>query len=494
MEKIKLGINMATRMTDPPIMLIALVATVIIGSLASIATTAYAGYRFYNNQEQFTPISEHICDFPELVVPFLVPLVFYLGWSIYHSGDTGVDTGKYVVFHKESVRATYYNRRIPMAALVELFVNGDISFNPNCENGDCWKVLEFHRSEFVNYKITAGQLWWLIEQLIPRQGGHGHGNSSNKDIESTTKEIQEHYDRGNAFFNAFMGPSMVYTSGIFKGLHQSLEQAQANKMDFICQKLQLAKGEKFLDIGCGWGTLTRHAVRNFGAVGTGVTLSTEGKKWCMGKNKEENVETEILCMDYRDIPKDRKFDKIASIEMAEHVGLANFVDPYLSGVRRLMKDDGLFLMQVAGLRQGANWQDVAWGLFMSKYIFPGADASAPLNWYVRQLELAGFEVHSVENIGRHYSHTLHKWYDNWMSNKEGILNGELDCENGDLRGKRLFRMWEIFLAWSVIAAGQCSATCYQLLAHPNEYKYPRDRWCDERNVSSKDRVGVGINQ
>ncbi len=85
--------------------------------------------------------------------------------------------------------------------------------------------------------------------------------------------------------------------------------------------------------------------------------------------------------------------------------------------------------------------------FFFRYIFPGADASAPLNWYVRQLELAGFEVHSVENIGRHYSHTLHKWYDNWMTNKEDILSGKLKCENGDLTGQRLFRMWEFFLAW-----------------------------------------------
>ena len=447
MEKIKLGWHMSTRVSDPPTVLILLVVAIIVIGLTSVSSFGYGVYRYSQNVTAFSPIHEHILEFPELLFVFVPPLVMFIGWSFYHSGDTGVDTGKYLIFHSESARATYENRRVPMAALVELYINGDVSFNPAVEGGDCWKILQFHRNEFVNYKITGAQLFWLFEQLFPRQGGHGSGNSSRKDVESTTKEIKEHYDRGNAFFNAFMGPSMVYTSGVFKGLHQSLEQAQANKMDFICQKLQLAKGEKFLDIGCGWGTLTRHAVRNYGAVGTGVTLSVEGQKWCNGKNKEENVETEILCMDYRNIPKNRKFDKIASIEMAEHVGLANFVDPYLTGVRRLMNDDGLFLMQVAGLRQGANWQDVAWGLFMSKYIFPGADASAPLNWYVRQLELAGFEVHSVENIGRHYSHTLHKWYDNWMSNKEEILNGKLDCENGDLRGKRLFRMWEFFLAW-----------------------------------------------
>jgi cyclopropane fatty-acyl-phospholipid synthase-like methyltransferase len=494
MEKIKLGLQMATRWSDPTAVLIFMVGGTLIAGLGSIAATSYGIYQYQQNDKNLEQVLELFTKCPALLIPFIIPLVMYMSWCIYHSGDTGVETEKYVVFNDESTRATYKNRRIPIAALVDLYVNGKLNFNPECEGGDCWKVLEFHRNEFVNYKITGSQLWWLIEQLFPFKGGHGQGNSSQKDIESTTKEIAEHYDRGNAFFNAFLGPSMVYTSGVFKGLHQSLEQAQANKMDFICQKLQLKKDERFLDIGCGWGTLTRHAVHNYGAKGTGVTLSKEGKKWCDEKSEEEKVPTEILKMDYRDIPRNRKFDKIASIEMAEHVGLANFVDPYLSGVRRLMTDDGLFLMQVAGLRQGSNWQDVAWGLFMSKYIFPGADASAPLNWYVRQLELAGFEVHSVENIGRHYSHTLHKWYDNWMSNKDDILSGKIDCENGDLRGERMFRMWEFFLAWSVIASGQCSATCYQLLAHPNVYDYPRDRWVDPRQVSSNRVVGVGINQ
>lgn len=172
-------------------------------------------------------------------------------------------------------------------------------------------------------------------------------------------------------------------------------------------------------------------------------------------------------MDYRNIPDvndEDRYPNIASIEMAEHVGLKNF-PVYLNKVKSLLTEDGSFLMQVAGLRQGSNWQDVAWGLFMSRYIFPGADASTPLNWYIRQLEQAGFEVQSVETIGRHYSHTLHGWYDNFMKNK-----GKMERKYGD----HLCRLWVIFLAWSVIAAGQGSATCYQILSHKNTYNFPRD--------------------
>ena len=142
----------------------------------------------------------------------------------------------------------------------------------------------------------------------------------------------------------------------------------------------------------------------------------------------------------------------------------------------MLEDDGMFYMQVAGLRKGSNWQDTQWGLFMSRYIFPGADASTPLYWYINQLERAGFEVHSVETVGRHYSHTLHAWYDLWMKNRN---KAELSAYSG-----RLSRLWEIFLAWSVVASGQGSATCYQIVAHKNTYTFPRDKFCSKARVTA----------
>ena len=288
-------------------------------------------------------------------------------------------------------------------------------------------------------------------------------------------------------------PLYTYTPPLSPSSLLSTLLLQDNKMTLICDKIMLEKGESVLDIGCGWGTLARHAAKEFGAKATGVTLSSEGKIYCDLASKKEKIPTEILHCDYREIPKDRKFDKITSIEMAEHVGIGNFVDPYLTSVKNLMaKKDSKFLMQVAGLRQGSNWQDVAWGLFMSKYIFPGADASTPLNWYIRQCELAGFEVHSVETIGRHYSHTLHKWYDNWMSHKDDIQSGKIDAISEHSKGEHLFRLNEFFLAWSVVASGQSSATCYQILMHPNEYDYPRDQWVDKAHVPNGHRNPMAV--
>ena len=117
---------------------------------------------------------------------------------------------------------------------------------------------------------------------------------------------------------------------------------------------------------------------------------------------------------------------------------------------------------------------------MSRYIFPGADASTPLYWYINQLERAGFEVHSVETVGRHYSHTLHAWYDLWMKNRN---KAELSAYSG-----RLSRLWEIFLAWSTVAAGIGSATCYQIVAHKNTYEFPRDIFCSKDTAEARRKM------
>jgi len=527
MEKLKIGLEMSTRCTDPPMMLMGIIPY----AVGCVGVTGYSASQLLREVAKVNFSASGIAElvqadkgkFGWLLAGVLGPYVGTQIWwrTCYHSwgAEPGVDTTKYIRWTdgkdgKEGALGRYYkNRRIPMCDLYEHYIEGKFDWNEECEGGDCYLILEKHRDHFVNYKTTWNQIWWLICQFLPwwmTGAGLGTGSSSGKSIAETTKEIDEHYNKGNDVFSAMLGVPMVYTCGIFHEMPKfasdgykgdyaksaadgALEEAQHNKLQMVCDKLMLQEGESFLDIGCGWGTLIRHAAKFYGAKATGVTLAVEGKKFCDDASKETGVPTDILFCDYRDIPAEIKFDKIASIEMAEHVGIANFVDPYLSSVRRLMKrPDSSFLLQVSGLRQGANWQDVAWGLFMSKYIFPGADASTPLNWYVKQCELAGFEVHSVETIGRHYAHTLHKWYDNWMSHKDKILSGKIDAISHHTTGKHLFRLQEFFLAWSVIAAGQGSATCYQLVCHPNTYDYPRDQWVDKSQVSGPHLVGVGL--
>lgn len=450
MEKISLGFQMANNWTDPTLLL----------TMITFAPPTMLFVMGYLLGLKIAIIS----------VSFFCSS-FAMYWFTVHTKKEPADCDKYIEFKDEEAKKEWSGYRIPMFTLGSLYLNDHIKFK-----GDVLEILRDHRNEFVHYRITFDYIKFLLLQLFPNDA-----NSSLKDLDSTKKEIAEHYDRGNDFFEAFLGPRMVYTSGVFHGLDQSLEEAQDNKMSMICDKLQLKEGETILDIGCGWGTLLCHAAKHYGARAVGVTLSVEGAKYCKDQAKSKGLDDKVSIMrcDYREIdPQKYKFNKVSSIEMAEHVGLRNF-QLYLENVKALMEDDGMFLMQVAGLRKGSNWEDLNWGLFMSRYIFPGADASTPLNWYIKQLEQAGFEVSSVDNIGRHYSHTLHGWYNHFQKNRAAMEKSY---------GGYLCRLWDFFLAWSVVASGQGSAVCYQILAFKSIYSFPRDRFCTKENAPGSKRV------
>jgi len=143
-----------------------------------------------------------------------------------------------------------------------------------------------------------------------------------------------------------------------------------------------------LDIGCGWGTLAMHAAKNYGAKATGITIAEKQTAFGNARIAKAGLadKARIECLDYRAIPP-REYDRISSLEMVEHVGIKN-LPKYFKQVHTLLKDDGLFLLQFAGLRRGGGQgvpplgmraEDMIWGLFMNKYIFPGADASLPLS-------------------------------------------------------------------------------------------------------------------
>jgi cyclopropane fatty-acyl-phospholipid synthase-like methyltransferase len=280
-----------------------------------------------------------------------------------------------------------------------------------------------------------------------------------------TAEVRDVYDRGNDFYAWFLGPRMIYTSAIYQSDKETLEEAQDRKLDMVCTKTHMKPGMQHLDIGCGWGTLICHAAKNYGTVSTGITLAREQQKWLQEVNAPNygvEGQVDILCMDYRDIP-EKKYDVITCLEMAEHVGIKNF-QAFLLQVKHMLADDGFFYMQIAGLRRAWQYEDLIWGLFMGTYIFPAADASCPLGFVTTQCERAGFEVRTVENCGVHYSLTLNAWYNNWMKNKDLVVAKY---------GNWWFRLWVIFLAWSVIIASQGSSTVFMVTLHKNTSRFER---------------------
>jgi cyclopropane fatty-acyl-phospholipid synthase-like methyltransferase len=316
-----------------------------------------------------------------------------------------------------------------------------------------------NRNEFVKYKLTTGHLKWAVTNFIPEVAIH----SKKQD----TRIVRDHYDRGNDFFGWFLGERMIYTSAFFQDPSETLEEAQDNKLNMICQKLQLKPGDKFLDIGCGWGTLARHAAKHYGAIATGVTLAKNQTEYGMQKIQEDGTSDrcKILCMDYRDIPK-QKYDKIASIEMVEHVGVKN-LQSFYDQVYELLDDKGIFLLQWTGLRKALKPEDLIWGLFMNRHVFPGADASLPAPAMLKAMEKSNFEIHSSENVTHHYGLTIQRWHDNWVSNREAITR---------TYGDRWYRTWNFFLAWSTLIARQGNAACHQVVMNKNLDEFDRLRW------------------
>ena len=353
--------------------------------------------------------------------------------------------------------ATPNGKKLPMATFVEQYVKGEIQVS-----GDLQAF--FRRKEDVlNYRLTWEQVKFLVGGFIPSVLIHTQA--------ADRKTVTGHYDRGNDFFNAFLGDIMIYTSAFFESPADTLEDAQRRKLEVVAKKIQLKPGERLLDIGCGWGTLVAHMAKEHGADATGVTLAARQAEFGTERISKYGVSdrARILTMDYRDIPRE-KWNKITVLEMAEHVGIRKF-QAFMRQLNSMLEDDGILFLQIAGLRRNWTAEDFTWGLFMSKYVFPGADASMPLSFVCNHLERAGFEIHSVENVGIHYSLTIDRWYRNWLKNHDAVVKGY---------GERWFRLWEVFLAWSVLIAERGGSTAFQIVANKNRSAFERKRWIGER--------------
>ncbi|RMZ78464.1 hypothetical protein DV737_g3909, partial [Chaetothyriales sp. CBS 132003] len=351
----------------------------------------------------------------------------------------------YLSFREEKDRHKYYGKnKIPMETFHEMYFDEKVDIK-----GDCLDVLEY-RHDWANFRFTLSLFKFFFTGMMPEVIMHTRSQDE--------EQVRDHYDRGDDFYSWFLGPRMIYTSGIISDINgeETLEQLQDNKLAIVCEKIALQKGERMLDIGCGWGTLAKYASVNYGAQVTGVTLGRNQTAWGnkgLRKAHVDESQSRILCMDYRDIPvPEGSWNKITCLEMAEHVGVRYF-GTFLSQVYDMLDDNGVFFLQIAGLRKPWQYEDLVWGLFMNKYIFPGADASTPLGFFVDKLEGAGFEIKAIDTIGVHYSATLWRWYRNWIANKDKVQAKY---------GVRWYRIWEYFLAYSTIISRQGSATCYQI--------------------------------
>jgi cyclopropane-fatty-acyl-phospholipid synthase len=237
---------------------------------------------------------------------------------------------------------------------------------------------------------------------------------------------EKHYDAGNDLFTAMLGKTMGYSCGYWKTAN-NLDQAQEAKFDLICKKLNLQKGQKILDIGCGWGSFAFYAAKNYGVNVLGITVSKEQLK--LAKHLCEGLPVDFRLQDYRDLNEKEKFDHIVSVGMFEHVGSKNYKN-FLKIAKNFLKDDGLFLLHTIGSSKTGNNIDP----WFNKYIFP--NGMLPSIRDISSNAEGLFMIEDMHNFGSDYDKTLMAWHENFEKNWPELKNKY---------GDKFYRMWNYYL-------------------------------------------------
>ena len=334
--------------------------------------------------------------------------------------------------------------RNPRLGLGEAYMDGRIAI----EGGDILDLMEL---------VTGANRW--------EDGGAGRkalrkGKNPLKKIwrarnvaKRARKNVAHHYDIGNDLYRLFLDEDLQYSCAYFTDPANSLEQAQLDKKAHIAAKLELKPGQHVLDIGCGWGGTALYLNRVAGVRVTGVTLSEEQLKVARDRAGAAGVSDEVKfeLIDYRQL--DGQFDRIVSIGMFEHVGLAHYVE-FFAKCRDLLMPDGVMLLHTIGKLGKASTPDP----FTDKYIFPGYHLPS-LSQMAAASEKARLITTDVETLRLHYAYTLRHWLERTRKHRKEIVR---------LYDERFFRMWEFYLAGGVVGFESGTMCNYQL-------QYVRDR-------------------
>lgn len=240
---------------------------------------------------------------------------------------------------------------------------------------------------------------------------------------------EEHYDIGNNLYKDMLDSRMVYTCGYWSGASpaKSLDEAQEHKLDLVCRKIGLKKGDKVLDIGGGWGSFAKFAYEKYGAETVAITISKEQAEF--GKNLTKGLPIEIRVQDYRDLDSEEKFDHVVSLGMFEHVGHKNYKN-YMKVVSKVLKDDGLFLLHTIGRNKSVYGTDP----WIHKYIFP--NGMLPSTAQIGKAIGGRFVMEDWHNFGVDYEKTISRWFYNFDHAWPNLKNHYND---------RFYRMWKYYL-------------------------------------------------
>jgi cyclopropane-fatty-acyl-phospholipid synthase len=341
--------------------------------------------------------------------------------------------------------------------LARAFVVGDLAFE-----GDIFEILAALHTAFSDRVHVGSRLPWQALQAARRLGAIGRPLPPPPEeaaprgrLHSPARDaqvVQHHYDVSNDFYAMVLGPAMTYSCARFGPGVETLEAAQESKHDLVCRKLGLPDrpGQRFLDVGCGWGSFALHAARHYGARVVGVTLSPAQAERARERVAAAGLEhrIDIRRQDYRDV-RDGPFDAIASVGMFEHVGSSKSAQ-YFATMRRLLRPEGRLLnhaiSSVGGSRIGPR-------SFIGRYVFPDGEL-LDVGRVVLGLEEAGFEVRDVESLREHYAKTLHAWV--------GNLQEHWDAAAAEV-GVRRARVWLLYMAASANGFEDGGISIHQVL-------------------------------
>lgn len=266
--------------------------------------------------------------------------------------------------------------------------------------------------------------------------------------------IAYHYDVSNEFYGLWLDRDMIYSCGYFRAPTDSLEAAQTQKIDHILRKLRIRRGDRLLDIGCGWGALARRAAGVYGARVLGITLSQSQYEYARERIAREGLQDrcEVVLEDYRDIT--GRFDRITSVGMFEHVGLKNMRD-YFSRIHVLLCTDGVAMNHgITSTDPDSRETPFGGGRFIEDYVFPHGEL-AHVGLVLKNMSHAGLEVIDVENLRRHYALTLHHWVERFEAATQA-------CRT--LAGEKRWRIWRVYLAGCAHGFAHNWLSIHQVLA------------------------------
>jgi cyclopropane-fatty-acyl-phospholipid synthase len=289
-----------------------------------------------------------------------------------------------------------------------------------------------------------------VPSIELRQRGRLHS------IARDRRAVRHHYDAGNEFFALFLDDTMTYSCAVFSRGATTLEEAQEEKLELVCRKLDLAEGERLLDVGCGWGSLVIHAAARHGVRALGITLSEPQARLAREHVARAGLadRVEIRVADYRKL-RDEPFDAVASVGMVEHVGAPNLAR-YARALAGAVRPGGRLLNH--GIAQVQGDPDHSAGLISERYIFPDGEVP-PLSRVQLALERAGLVTDHVERFGQDYADTMNHWIERFEARYEDAVR---------IAGPERARVWRVYLRAGRDGFARGSESVYQVLCHRPE--------------------------